>query len=59
MKELLKKLAVAGVDTSTDPSEVRYNKKSLLSKQLSKESKIVSKDSMEILAEFEKLNDEG
>jgi predicted transcriptional regulator len=38
-----------------------YNKlhrRRLLSKQLSKESKIVSNDSMEILAEFERLNDE-
>lgn len=37
----------------------RLHKRRLLSKQLSKESKIVSRDSMEILAEFEKLNDEG
>jgi metal-responsive CopG/Arc/MetJ family transcriptional regulator len=36
----------------------RLHRRRLLSKQLSKESKIVSKDSMEILAEFEKLNDE-
>lgn len=36
----------------------RLHKRKLLSHQLSKESKIVSKDSMEILAEFEKLNDE-
>src|SRR5258708_6744550 len=36
----------------------RLHKRRLLSKQLSKESKIVSKDSLEILAEFEKLNDE-
>lgn len=34
----------------------RLHKRKLLSKQLSKESKIVSKDSLEILAEFEKLN---
>ncbi len=32
-----------------------YNKRRLLKKQLMKESKIVSKDSMEILHEFEKL----
>src|SRR5690606_4212962 len=36
----------------------RLHKRRLLSKQLSKESKIVSKDSLEVLAEFEKLNDE-
>jgi len=36
----------------------RLHKRKLLANQLSKESKIVSKDSMEILAEFEKLNDE-
>jgi hypothetical protein len=36
----------------------RLHKRKLLSNQLSKESKIVSKDSLEILAEFEKLNDE-
>jgi hypothetical protein len=36
----------------------RLHKRRLLSKQLSKESKIVSKDSMKILAEFERLNDE-
>ncbi len=36
----------------------KLHKRRLLSKQLSKESKIVSKSSMEILAEFEKLNDE-
>lgn len=34
-----------------------YNKRRLLKKQLSKESKAVSKDSMSILAEFEKLID--
>ena len=34
-----------------------YNNRRLLKKQLSKESKIVSKDSMDILAEFEKLID--
>ena len=34
-----------------------YNRK-LLSKQLSKESKLVAEDSLEILAEFEKLHDE-
>ncbi len=36
----------------------RLHKRRLLSNQLSKETKIVSRDSMEILAEFEKLNDE-
>ena len=36
----------------------RLHRRRLLSKQLSKESKIVSNDSMEILAEFERLNDE-
>ena len=36
----------------------RLHKRRLLSKQLSKESKIVAKDSLEVLAEFEKLNDE-
>ena len=34
-----------------------FNKRRLLKKQLSKESKLVRKDSMEILAEFEKLVD--
>ncbi len=37
----------------------RLHKRRLLSEQLNKESKIVAKDSMEILAEFEKLFDEG
>lgn len=36
----------------------RLNRRSLLAKQLSKESKIVALDSMEVLAEFEELNDE-
>lgn len=36
----------------------RIQKRRLLSKQLSKESTIVSGDSLEVLAEFEKLNDE-
>ena len=36
-----------------------FNKRRLLKKQLTKESKAVSKDSMEILAEFEKLMDEN
>jgi hypothetical protein len=36
----------------------RLHKRRLLSKQLSKESKLVSADSMKVLAEFEKLNDE-
>lgn len=34
------------------------NKRRLLKKQLVKESKLVRKDSMEILAEFEKLMDD-
>jgi hypothetical protein len=34
-----------------------YNHR-LLSKQLSKESKLVSADSLKVLAEFEKLNNE-
>ena len=37
----------------------RLHKRRLLSKQLSKESKMVSMDSMQILAEFEKLNNEA
>jgi hypothetical protein len=36
----------------------QYNKRRLLKNQLSKESKTVKKDSMEILSEFEKLIDE-
>ncbi|MGE0772885.1 MAG: hypothetical protein AB7K37_14310 [Cyclobacteriaceae bacterium] len=36
----------------------RLHRKRLLSKQLAKESKLVSRDSMEVLAEFEKLHDE-
>ena len=36
-----------------------YNKRLLLKKQLLKESKAVQKDSLEILAEFEQLIDEG
>ena len=35
-----------------------YNKRRLLKKQLMKESKLSSKDSMDILREFEKLIDE-
>ena len=35
-----------------------YNKRQLLKKQLSKESKLTSKDAMDILHEFEKLIDE-
>ena len=35
------------------------NRKRLLKKQLTKESKLVSKDSMNILHEFEKLMDEN
>ncbi len=34
------------------------NKRRLLKKQLAKESKLTSKDSMEVLHEFEKLMDE-
>ena len=34
------------------------HKRKLLSKQLSKESKLVSAESMKVLSEFEKLNDE-
>ncbi|WP_113922343.1 hypothetical protein [Cognataquiflexum aquatile] len=37
----------------------RLHKRRLLSEQLSKESKIVAQDSLEVLAEFEKLFDEG
>lgn len=37
----------------------RLHKRNLLSKQLSKESKLVSADSLKVLAEFEKLNDEN
>ncbi len=36
-----------------------YNKRRILKKQLSKESKITSKDSLEILHEFENLLDEN
>lgn len=36
----------------------RLHKRRLLSKQLTKESKLVSEDSLKVLAEFEKLNDE-
>ena len=35
-----------------------YNKRKLLKKQLVKESKLISVDSMDILHEFEKLIDE-
>jgi hypothetical protein len=35
-----------------------YNKRRLLKKQLLKESKLTSKDSMSVLAEFERLIDE-
>ncbi|MEO7446223.1 MAG: hypothetical protein ABIT96_05045 [Ferruginibacter sp.] len=34
-----------------------FNKRRLLKKQLAKESKLISNDSMEILAEFEKFVD--
>jgi len=37
----------------------KFNKRRLLKKQLQKESKLVSKDSMDILHEFEKLVDEN
>ncbi|MCU0360810.1 MAG: hypothetical protein MUF75_08855 [Bacteroidia bacterium] len=36
-----------------------FNKRRLLKKQLEKESKLTSKDSMDILHEFEKLVDEA
>jgi predicted transcriptional regulator len=36
----------------------QYNKRKLLKNQLSKESKAVKKDSLDILSEFEKLIDE-
>jgi predicted transcriptional regulator len=36
----------------------RVNKRRLLKKQLTKESHLISKDSMDILREFEKLIDE-
>jgi hypothetical protein len=36
----------------------RVNKRRLLKKQLSKESHLINKDSMDILREFEKLIDE-
>ena len=35
----------------------QYNKRKLLKKQLANESKLISKDSLEILHEFEKLID--
>ena len=35
-----------------------YNKRRLLKKQLTKESKLTNKDSMDIVHEFEKLIDE-
>jgi len=37
----------------------QYNKRKLLKKQLANESKLISKDSLEILHEFEKLIDEN
>lgn len=37
----------------------QYNKRKLLKKQLTNESKLVSKDSLEILHEFEKFIDEN
>ncbi len=37
----------------------RVNKKRLLKKQLTKESMLTSKDSLEVLREFEKLLDEN
>ncbi len=36
-----------------------FNKRRLLKKQLTKESNLVSNDSMEVLAEFEKFVDEN
>jgi hypothetical protein len=36
----------------------RLHKRRLLSKQLSKESKLVSAESLKVLAEFEKISDE-
>ena len=36
----------------------KFNKRRILKKQLQKESKLVAKDSMDILHEFEKLIDE-
>jgi hypothetical protein len=36
----------------------RLHKRRLFSKQLSKESKMVASDSLEVLAEFEKLHNE-
>lgn len=36
-----------------------FNKRQLLKKKLAKESKLVRKDSMQILQEFEKLMDEN
>jgi len=36
-----------------------FNKRRLLKKQLAKESKLTSKDSMDVLHEFEKLMDEN
>lgn len=37
----------------------KLHKRRLLAKQLSKESKLVAEDSLKVLAEFEKLNDEN
>jgi predicted transcriptional regulator len=37
----------------------QYNKRKLLKKQLANESKLISKDSLDILHEFEKLIDEN
>jgi predicted transcriptional regulator len=37
----------------------KFNKRRILKKQLQKESKLVAKDSMDILHEFEKLIDEN
>lgn len=36
-----------------------FNKRRLLKKQLTKESKLTSRDSMDVLHEFEKLMDEN
>jgi hypothetical protein len=37
----------------------RINNRKLVGRQLLKESRLISKESMEVLAEFERLNDEN
>jgi hypothetical protein len=37
----------------------RVNKRSLIAKKLARESKLVRKESLNVLAEFESLNDEN